>query len=151
MLHFQSKIQKLKAFDLSSSPEYFWGSNSILVYYISVLFSQSREFQSFNFFFCLTVGSSPQSRPCFNRPYRKSQRSTNGYLWRTRSCCGNYTTETSAALDVSRPPLPFPCPKTPPPSPQPPYHPDNLWTQRYLWTFWPFYSYNRTCTLCKDL
>lgn len=105
-----------------------------------------------SFFPCLAVGSSPQSRSCFNRPYRKSQRSTNGYLWRTRSCCGNYTTGTSAALDTSLPPLL----STLPPSPQPRYHPDNLWTlttlaQGHLWTFWPFYSYNRTCTVCKDL
>lgn len=122
---------------------------------ISVIFPQSREFQIF-LFFCLTVGSSPQNRPCYNRPYRKSQRSTNGYLWRTRSCCGNYTTETSAALDASHPPLPSLRPETPPPSPQPQYHPDNLCTQttltqRHLWTFWQSYSYNRTCTVCKDL
>lgn len=140
---------------MSSSPLSIYGFQQHFLSNISVLFSQSREFHIF-LFFCLTVGSSPQSRPCYNRPYRKSQRSTNGYLWRTRSCCGNCTTETSAALDASRPPLPSPRPETLPPSPQPRYHPDNLCTQttltqRHLWTFRPFYSYTRTCTVCKDL
>lgn len=73
------------------------------------------------------AGSCPASRPYCSRRCRRSQRSTSGCPWRTRSCCGSCTTATWwRAPAASRPPPPSARRGTPPPSPQlRRYRPDN--------------------------
>lgn len=84
-------------------------------------------------------GNSPQSRQRCRSPWRRSQRSTRDYPWRTRSCCGSCTTGTCAApRDL---PHPRPSLSSPPgirvPSPAPASRPDDAsGTRQSLQRLW---------------
>ncbi|XP_027709441.1 microtubule-associated tumor suppressor 1 isoform X2 [Vombatus ursinus] len=75
----------------------------------------------------VAISSSRRSKLSCKSPWRRSPRSTRGCRWRTRSCCGSFTTGTCAV--PRSPPLPRCCLSPPqgipPPSPAPQAHLDD--------------------------